>query len=226
LADPLTALYQASADRLGTPGTQGAPSGLGGIVIQEVLSSSTDPAKDAIELFNLAPTNVSLAGWYLTDDPTFPWKFRIPDDTVLVPGAYQVFDEDDFNPTPGLGTSFSLSSFGDEVYLFSADSSPQLTGYSHGFSFGAAQDGVSFGRYLNSVEKNSSPCKSRHPRHAQRWPAHRPRGPQRNPLPPANPAEEFLELKISPTHQSCSTTRLTRPIPGKSTALASPSRPE
>jgi hypothetical protein len=196
LADPLTTLYQAGADRLGTPGTQGAPSGLGGVVIHEVLSSSTEPARDAIELFNIASTNVSLAGWYLSDDPTFPWKFRIPDDTLLEPGTYWVFDEDDFNPTPGLGTSFSLSSFGDEVYLFSADSVPQLTGYSHGFSFGAAQDGVSFGRYVNSVGEEQFPLQIATTLGAANA------GPRIGPVVfseihyhPPNPADEFLELR-------------------------------
>ena len=46
---------------------------------------------------------------------------------------------------------FSLSSFGDDVYLFSSAAPGALSGYSHGVSFGAAQDGVSFGRHVNSV---------------------------------------------------------------------------
>src|SRR5262249_39218435 len=46
-------------------------------------------------------------------------------------------------------TSFAFSSKGDEVYLFSADGT-NLTGYVQGYSFGAAENGVSFGRYTNS----------------------------------------------------------------------------
>jgi hypothetical protein len=61
-----------------------------------------------------------------------------------------VFDERDFNALPGTN-SFRLNSHGDEVYLYSADLSGNLTGYSDGFSFGAAQNGVSFGRFVNSV---------------------------------------------------------------------------
>jgi hypothetical protein len=53
----------------------------------------------------------------------------------------------DFNPGPG---GFALNGEGDDVWLFSADPGGQLTGYSHGFHFGASDEGVSFGRYVNS----------------------------------------------------------------------------
>src|SRR5262249_32455936 len=46
--------------------------------------------------------------------------------------------------------SFGLSSSGDQVYLFSGDGT-DLTGYAHGFSFGAAAKDVSFGRYVTST---------------------------------------------------------------------------
>jgi hypothetical protein len=69
-----------------------------------------------------------------------------------------VFDEVKFNPTPGTNNSFSLSSHGEQVYLFSGDSNTNLTGYSHGVSFGAAENGVSFGRYLNSVGEEQFPA--------------------------------------------------------------------
>jgi hypothetical protein len=149
--DPATGAYRPSAERFGSPGSDGGLSAIGGVVINEVLSSSTLPLKDTIELLNTASTNVDVSGWYLSDDPSLPQKFRIPDGPPLAPGDYRTFNEDDFNPTPGLGVSFGLNSFGDDIYLFSADAAGQLTGYSHGFSFGAAQDGVSFGRYINSV---------------------------------------------------------------------------
>ena len=149
--------YHSSAAINGTPGTDGGASGVGGVVINEALASSTLPLKDTIELLNISSTNVNISGWWLSDDPTLPQKFRIPALPALAPGAFAVFDEDDFNPTPGLGTSFSLSSLGDDVYLFSADGSGALTGYSHGFTFGGSQDGVSFGRYVNSVGEEQFP---------------------------------------------------------------------
>jgi hypothetical protein len=157
LADPATGTYRAGAIALGSPGTDGPASNIGGVVINEVLSSSTEPLRDTIELFNTTTSAVSVGGWYLTDDPAYPWKYSIPAGTTIGPGEYLVLDEGQFNPTPGIGASFSLSSLGDDVYLFSSSAPGSLSGYSHGFSFGAAQDGVSFGRYINSVGDEQFP---------------------------------------------------------------------
>lgn len=60
-----------------------------------------------------------------------------------------MFTERDFNPMPGAATSFAFSSTDDEVYLFSGDGT-NITGYLHGFKFGAAANGITFGRYLDS----------------------------------------------------------------------------
>ncbi|HLP75290.1 MAG TPA: hypothetical protein VK327_00090, partial [Candidatus Paceibacterota bacterium] len=92
-----------------------------------------------------------------SDDPSTPKKFRIPANTIIAPSGYVWFTETDFNPTPGTNNSFVLNSVGDDVYLFSADESGQLTGYSHGFEFGAVFNGVSIGRYVNSAGEESFP---------------------------------------------------------------------
>src|SRR5207247_6575624 len=60
-------------------------------------------------------------------------------------------DESQFNTPSNAPTSFGFSSKGDEVYLFSGDGNTNLTGYVQGYAFGAAENGVSFGRYTNSV---------------------------------------------------------------------------
>ncbi len=143
--------YVSSAGMLGSPGADGGGSAVGGVVINEVLSASTAPLVDTVELLNAGGEPVDISGWFLSDDPTYPWKFRLPSQPALAAGAFRLFDESAFNPTPGLGLSFSLGSLGDDVYLFSADAAGQLTGYSHGFRFGGAPDGVTFGRYVNSV---------------------------------------------------------------------------
>ncbi len=59
-----------------------------------------------------------------------------------------MFDESSFGVGPG---GFQLSSLGDDAYLFSGDASTNLTGYSHGATFGASENAVSFGRYVNSL---------------------------------------------------------------------------
>jgi hypothetical protein len=143
--------WRASGVLNGTPGqADGAPPVFPHVVINEALTHS-DPAPptDTIELANLDAAPASVAGWYLTDDYRTPKKFRIPLNTPAVPaGGFLLFDESDFNVGPD---GFSFSSFGDEVYLFSADGAGELTGYVHGFEFGAQFSGVTFGRYVTSL---------------------------------------------------------------------------
>ena len=119
------------------------------MVINEVLSrTDTPPPTDSIELFNPTTNTVNLGGWFLSDDFNTPKKFRIADGTMIAPGGFKVFTEADFN-LGGLG--FAFSSLGDEAWLFSGDAQTNLTGYVHGFRFGAAENGVSFGRHVTSV---------------------------------------------------------------------------
>lgn len=147
--------WRASGALNGSPGAaEPVISPIVPVVINEVLSrTDVPPPTDSIELYNPTTTNANIGGWFLTDDRNTPKKYRIPDGTMLPAGGYRVFSEADFNPTPGVPPSFGLSSTGDEAYLFSGDASTNLTGYLHGFAFGAADDGVSFGRYLTSQNK-------------------------------------------------------------------------
>ena len=108
------------------------------VQINEVLTHTDPPFKDAVELFNPTAESVDLSNWYLTDDKLEPRKYQMPANTIIPASGYLVFDEDDFNATPGSAGSFALSSFGDEIYLFSADGQDNLTGYVRGFSFGGA----------------------------------------------------------------------------------------
>lgn len=94
-----------------------------------------------------------------------------------------------------MGASFSLSSFGDDVYLFSSSTPGELTGYSHGFEFGAAQDGVSFGRYVNSVGAEQFTLQlSRTDSAVNSGPRFGPAVISEIHYHPHNPADEFLEL--------------------------------
>lgn len=144
--------WRASAALGGSPGAPDpTPPSHPQVVLNEALTHTDLPAVDAIELRNLGPTAADLSGWLLTDDFNQPKKFRIPPGTVLQPGAHVVFDAEDFDPQPGTGQSFNLSELGEEVFLFSADGGTNLTGYAHGFTFGASQRGVSFGRHVDSL---------------------------------------------------------------------------
>lgn len=144
--------WRASTNPGGSPGADDPEPTIPPIVINEALTHTDPPLVDYIELHNPTGAPVDIGGWFLTDNSGSPAKFRIPDHTILEAGGYRTFDEGDFNPTPGLGNSFTLDSHGEQVYLLSADPvSGALTGYSHGFSFGAAEHGVAFGRQVVST---------------------------------------------------------------------------
>lgn len=115
--------------------------------MNEVLThTDPPPPTDTIELFNPGTNDVNLGGWFLTDDLANPKKFQIPEGTIILAGGFVLFDENQFNFG---GNGFSLGSDGDQVHLFSGTNG-FITGYYHGFSFGAAQNGRTFGRHINS----------------------------------------------------------------------------
>ena len=146
----LKASWRPSALDGGSPaGHDSTPQTIAPVLVNEVLTHTDPPDVDTIELFNPGPNAVNLGGWFISDDLTQPKKFRIPAGIMLGSSNYLVFTERDFNPMPGAATSFAFSSTDDEVYLFSGDGT-NITGYLHGFKFGAAANGITFGRYLDS----------------------------------------------------------------------------
>jgi hypothetical protein len=115
------------------------------IVVSEALTHTDPPVVDIIELHNPGGTPIDVGGWFLSDDFDTPKKYVIPVATTIPAGGYVVFNETDH-----FGASFGLSSLGDDVWLFSGDG-VNLTGYAHGFDFGPAANGVSFGRHVIST---------------------------------------------------------------------------
>ena len=144
--------WRASGALGGSPGAGDGDAGIPQVVINEALTHS-DPAppSDTIELRNLSNTPADIGHWYLTDDFREPKKYRIAAGTTIPAGGYLTFDEGQFNTPTNAPTSFGLSSSGDEVYLFSGNSEGELTGYVHGFDFGPALNGVTFGRHVIST---------------------------------------------------------------------------
>jgi hypothetical protein len=142
------ASWRASGNINGSPGlADPPPPAFSPIVVNEVLTHTDPPQLDSIELFNPNTNAVNIGGWFLTDDFYKPKKYRIPAGTTIGAGGYLVFDENHFNT--GLN-AFRLSEYGESVCLFSGDASTNLSGYWHGYEFGEAPNGVSFGRYTNS----------------------------------------------------------------------------
>jgi hypothetical protein len=125
---------------------------LANVVFNEVLTHTDPPLEDAIELLNLSAEPVGIGGWRLSDDPAVPAKYRIPDGTVLAPHGYAVFYESQFNPAPPGPASVALdSAYGGQLFLSAVDGAAQFTGYRAVVAFGAAENGVSLGRYPTSV---------------------------------------------------------------------------
>lgn len=159
--------WRASAETGGSPGSDDAPVDFA-VVINEILTNSASPAVDTIELFNPGSTPVDVGHWFLTDDAGQPDKYAIPAETTIPPGGYLVIFEDndsdpannDSLPAEFFGAAFGLSSRGDSIHLFSANAEGQLTGYNDGFSFGAADEGVTFGRHVDSQGRIEYPPQS------------------------------------------------------------------
>ena len=149
--------WRASASPGGSPGREDPEPEVPVVLINEVLSNSEGGQLDAVELYNPGEVPIDLAGWFLSDDPLEPTKYGIPPNTVIAAKGYRVLTEVDFNPAPVSGTGFAFSAYGDQVYLFSGDSQSQLTGYGHGFLFGAASAGATFGRLLISTGEDRFP---------------------------------------------------------------------
>lgn len=190
------ASWRASSLVGGSPGSDDPPADIIPVVVNEVLAHTDPPMVDSIELHNPTATDADISYWFLTDDRRVPKKFCIPAKTVIPPGGYVVFDETQFNPTLGVDPSFALSSHGEDVFLYSADAAGNLTGYSDGFAFGAAANGVTFGRYTNSVGEIQYPAQCENSLGEAN------RGPRVGPVvineiccQPAAGGAEFIELK-------------------------------
>jgi hypothetical protein len=119
------------------------------IVVNEVLTHTDAPLMDAVEFYNTTGDGVDISGWFLSDSGINLRKFEIPPNTIVPPNGYLVLYENQFNSDLA-SDRFSFSSAnGDEVFLSQANNGA-LTGFRATASFGAAENGVSFGRFPTS----------------------------------------------------------------------------
>ena len=102
--------------------------GLGecGVRISELMAENRATLTDAsgafsdwIELHNASDRTQDLSGYWLSDDPAQPEKWRIPDGVTLESGAYLLIfcDGRDTNAGGELHAGFSLSRYGETVTL-------------------------------------------------------------------------------------------------------------
>ena len=121
------------------------------LVINEFMADNettiTDPQgeyEDWVEIWNGGMEAVNLGGLFLTDDLNIPDKWTFPDTVVQAESFILIWTDDDEND-PGLHTNFKLSAGGEEIGLFTVDTS----GFAviDTITFTSQAEDTSFGRY-------------------------------------------------------------------------------
>jgi hypothetical protein len=146
LIDPLgdgndSANWRASVRFGGTPGSSTDYS-FPSIVINEVLSNSTAPLVDQIELYNAANQPVVLSNWYLSDTDGDLRRYQFPVGTLIEPNGFLVLDQNT------LGFGFKGSE-GDDVWLTAGTARGEILGFVDHARFGATEPDSSLGRWPN-----------------------------------------------------------------------------
>lgn len=129
------------------------------VQITEIMASSPDAGDDWVELYNPEERPADIGGWWLTDTLDVPKRARIPIGWTIPPRSYQVIPASVFRIAGPNG--FAFSSEGESVWLLSADSAGNLTGWMHGFQFGASPRNTSFGRWVTSTGQERFVAQSR-----------------------------------------------------------------
>lgn len=146
--------WRASSREGGSPGGPdlGEVPPPGAVVINELLAhTDASPVGDWIELHNTTTTNIDLSGWWLSDSEAAPFKYRIPDGTVLPAGGFLIFNSTNHFGAVGVSNAFSFSEYGEQAVLSSAwDEFGNPTGYRQVRSFGASDRETTFGRHVCS----------------------------------------------------------------------------
>jgi hypothetical protein len=121
------------------------------VVVNELLPVA-NASGSAVELRNLSSAEVSIAGWYITDDFEQPKKFRVPSGVTIPANGYHFVNGADLLAGATLQGPPSFSPAGGACFVFSANPvTGELTGYVQGFEYGPQTDGVSLGRVVTSV---------------------------------------------------------------------------
>lgn len=120
-------------------------------VLNEILTHTDAPLEDAVEIFNPTGAAVDIGGWFLSDSAANFQKFRIATGTMLPAFGFQVIYQNQLDGGTGSLAPFTFDSAnGEEVWLSASDGGGQLTGYRTPANFGAAANGVSFGRFATT----------------------------------------------------------------------------
>ncbi len=86
------------------------------------LEDGTGRSSDWIELFNPNPFNLSIAGYFLPDDPNDPMKWRVPSGSIPANGHLVIFASGDDTAGPEeMHTNFQLGKAGEYLALVAGD---------------------------------------------------------------------------------------------------------
>lgn len=132
--------YRASIQIGGSPGDVGAAD-TGEVRFNEVIANPSEGELDQVELVKLDSPAIDISGWYLSDDIDDLWKFRVPNNTVLLSDDVVVFDAQQLG--------FGISSTGESLYLVSTDADGQTPRFVDTVRFDGADTDVSMGRWPN-----------------------------------------------------------------------------
>lgn len=149
--------WQASSTNGGSPGADHSVNGVANnaIVINEALTHTDETGGDWIELYNTTGAPIDIGGWFLSDSLDDLKKYQIASGTSITGGAYVVFTEEDhfglLSSDPGKRIGFGLSELGESVFLSSGSGGNLSGGFSISEDFGAAVNGVTFGRHTKSA---------------------------------------------------------------------------
>lgn len=149
--------WQASSINGGSPGAANPDNvaANGSIVINEILTHTDEAGGDWIELHNTTGSSIDIGGWFLSDSIDELRKYQIAPGTLIAAHGYVVFTQQaNFGVTstdPGRLTGFGLSELGESVFLSSGSGGNLSGGFSTSEDFGAAANGVTFGRHPKSA---------------------------------------------------------------------------
>ncbi len=118
-----------------------------------VLNPIDGTYSDWIELHNKGTEGINITGWLLTDDPSFPDKWRVPFDSIIPPDGYMIFwadGRDEF-----AHTNFKLSRSGEFIGLYDPEGNAidsVFFGYQEeDYSYGRAPDNMDQWVYFDQV---------------------------------------------------------------------------
>ncbi len=125
----------------------------GNIVINELMASNSTTVKDNageyddwIELHNNTGFEISMAGLYLSDNPTNVKKWALPD-VSIAPNGYLIVWADEDSPQGSLHANFKLSAANGETLTLVDENETMIDS----ISFGPQMEDISYGRIPNGT---------------------------------------------------------------------------